>query len=118
MNLNQKQTTALTLALALHERVKLLAHSIAGNQGPGIEVGGTFLTIRYSGRSDECHSGLKFELDGEEYDLWFECKGWVSMRRNDEHIYSQRPREDIQEKFEGDVNAFIAVANKILAITG
>lgn len=118
MKLTEQQRTALKLSLQLHSLVKDIANENTGKDQSlidEIEYRGLKLHIHYEARSDQCHRGITISLSQEEQiDLALECKGWIYMRKNNEHIYTQRPRDDIKDKFEGDIDQFIEVANRIL----
>jgi hypothetical protein len=40
----------------------------------------------------------------------------MHMTKDDQLIYSQRPREDIAEKFQGNIDEFVAIAEKVLTL--
>lgn len=112
---------ALDLALRLHMLVKVIANAQTGGRDQtfidSAKVNGVLMDVHYEARSDQCHRAISLTLDAK-YRLWCECRGWMHMNKDDELVYSQRPRPDIDDKFEGDMDAFIAVATEALKIGG
>ena len=115
-----KERRALQFALAIHDKVKLLANAYTAGVDQTFHeqlvLNGVPIEVHYEARDDECHRGITVNLDGGNYRLWCECRGWMHMSRDDEHIFSQRPRDDIAEKFEGNIDEFVAIADKVLRL--
>lgn len=112
---------ALRLALEIHARVKQLANAQTDGEdvsfrGP-ISINDASIELQYEARPDQCHRSLSLTLADSDFRLWCECRGWMWLTEHGETVYSQRPHPDIEEKFEGDMDAFLAVAEQALAAT-
>jgi hypothetical protein len=122
VNYDKEQSEAIATALWLHELVKNLANINTSNNDlsftGAIHPRKHQMDIHYEARLDECHRSINIDIDGDKYRMWFECKGWVHMSKNGKDVYTQRLREDIKDKFEGDIGEFITVTKRIKEIFG
>jgi len=70
------------------------------------------ITFRWCEPSHTSH-GIGFKATERDFELWFEVRGWVSLKHGDTQIYSQRLLHQHgygDDEFAGDIAAFVDTA--------